>query len=126
MKKINMVLISAVILFFIYLFIKDRIVKPEELRRKGIIVSAWTLEWVIGSKGSFDLKYEFFYNESRIVGYAPFSKFRGDMNFVHKYFPVIYEPMSGDKELLIEPRRFNEYNIPFPDSLKWVLPHVRD
>ncbi len=126
MRKINVVLISAIILIFIYLLIKDRVFKPEELREKGIVLNAWTLEWVFSSKGGRHLKYEFFYKEKKIIGYEPFSKATGNINFVHKYFPVIYDPQSENKELLIEPKSFTEYNIPFPDSLKWVLPYVSD
>ena len=43
------------------------------------------------------------------------------MNFVHQYFPVIYDTIKGYKEILIDPKSFKWYDIAFPDSLKWVL-----
>jgi len=45
----------------------------------------------------------------------------GNMNFVHQYFPVIYDTIKGYKEILIDPKSFKWYDIAFPDSLKWVL-----
>ena len=126
MKIINITLICIVIFFFIYLFVKDRVDRPKLMREKGIVLNAWTIEWTFSSKGGRKLKYEFFHKGIKIIGYVPFSEANGNINFVHKYFPIIYEPESGYRDLLIEPKMFKEYNIPFPDSLKWVLPYVSD
>lgn len=126
MKKINLVLVLAVIIIFIFLFIKDRYYKPNELRENGILLTAWTIDWKQSTKAGMGLEYQFYYKGEKIIGYAASKNFKGNMNFVHKYFPVIYAPKYGHKELLIEPRHFKEYNISFPDSLNWVLPYVSD
>jgi hypothetical protein len=126
MKKLNLTLVVAVVLFFVYLFVKDRYYKPKELKENGILLTASTMEWQQSTKAGFGLKYEFFFDGKKITGYAASKYFAGNINFAHKYFPVIYAPKYGHKELLIEPRRFKEYNIPFPDSLKWVLPYIKE
>jgi hypothetical protein len=49
--------------------------------------------------------------------------FLGDFedNFLYKSFPVIFHPNDPVRsEILITPDRFKRYDLPFPDSLKWV------
>jgi uncharacterized SAM-binding protein YcdF (DUF218 family) len=121
MKILNLTLISAIILLFVYLFVRDRVNRPKLMKEKGVVLNAWTLEWAFSSKGGRKLKYEFFYQGEKIIRYEPFSEAMGNINFVHKYFPVIYEPKSGNTDLLVEPKMFLEYGIPIPDSLNWVL-----
>jgi hypothetical protein len=41
--------------------------------------------------------------------------------FVGKYFPMAYSPKLNMGQILITPKDFKDYNIPFPDSLNWVL-----
>lgn len=46
-------------------------------------------------------------------------------NFVNKHFPVAYEKNNvSNNQLLISPKQFNEFNLPFPDSLEWVLKYI--
>ncbi len=44
---------------------------------------------------------------------------------IGKSFPVIISTVTGQTELLVTPMQFKKYRLPFPDSLKWVLPYVR-
>lgn len=42
-------------------------------------------------------------------------------SFVNKRFPVVFSKMKPEiNEILIFPKDFEKYNIPFPDSLQWV------
>ncbi len=41
-------------------------------------------------------------------------------------FPVIYNTKKpGQSEVLVFPSDFEEFNLPFPDSLRWVLEYDR-
>lgn len=72
-----------------------------------------------------ELKYEFYYHGERIEADNSIEKIRGLREFENKYFPVIYDPKLGQSELLIEPEEFRNYNIPFPDSLSWVIKYFK-
>lgn len=41
--------------------------------------------------------------------------------FIGKSFDFAYSPIIGKARILITPENFTDYNIPFPDSLNWVL-----
>ena len=44
--------------------------------------------------------------------------------FINKAFPVVYDSLNpNNSNMLMNDKDFIEYNIPFPDSLKWVLPY---
>lgn len=120
-KKINLILVAGVILLMGYLFYNDIYNKPKELKENGVLLSAFTLDWKISTKAGYVLKYEFYYNKHKLIGFASSKDLKGNLSFENKYFPVLYDPVHGHKELLMEPRIFKEYDIPFPDSLKWVL-----
>ena len=45
--------------------------------------------------------------------------------FIGKTFPVILSEVTNNSKMLITPDHFKSVNIPFPDSLKWVLQYVR-
>lgn len=76
MKKVNLFLVFAVVVFFIFLFIKDRYYKPDELKQNGILLSALTLDWEQSTKMGFGLKYEFYYKGEKITGYAASKNFK--------------------------------------------------
>ncbi len=123
MKSNKLSLLIVIILFVaVILIIK---VREINLNKHGILLNAKTTEWVTGSKMSMDLRYEFYYNGKKIIDNNATGNFRGNRNFEDKYFPVMYDSELGMSQLLITPADFEKYNIPFPDSLKWVLPYLK-
>lgn len=113
-----LVVIAIVIIFIL--------IGKKELQTQGILLNAKTTNWASSSYMGMDLKYEFYYKGEKLSGANAFNKFRGDPDFVDHYYPVMYYPgLGGHSQLLIEPEDFKEYNIPFPDSLKWVLPYLK-
>lgn len=48
-------------------------------------------------------------------------------NFIiNKKFPVVFDSVNPNYNMiLILPEDFKNYNIPFPDSLKWVLNYIK-
>lgn len=125
-KITNVVLLLGIVIFFIYVYVTNVYYRPKAIKNNGIVLNAWTLEWKFDSKGSRSLQYEFYYNTKKIIGYTTPRNNRGNINFVHSYFPVIYDTIDGYKEILIDPKNFKRYNIAFPDSLKWVLKYFDD
>ena len=45
----------------------------------------------------------------------------------NKNFPIVYNLKFNNmfSYLLIFPEDYSDFNIPYPDSLKWVLPLIR-
>ena len=46
--------------------------------------------------------------------------------FIGKVFPVIVSVVTKNSTILVTPRQFKEYDIPFPDSLQWVIAYAKD
>lgn len=106
-------------IFLVYIFLSD-----VYLKKQGIILNAKTTNWGVVVKG-YDLNYEFYYNGEKKSGNNAVEKIRGLKEFENKYFPVIYDQKYGASQILIDPAMFKKYNVPFPDSLKWVLPYFQ-
>jgi hypothetical protein len=116
--------VSILVIISVFAYI---IVAKIRLKKDGILLNAKTIDWAIGSKMSLNLKYEFYYNGERVTGASPLSKIRGNPDFENRYFPVMYYPkMGGHSQLLVQPSDFEKFNLPFPDSLKWVLSYLED
>lgn len=107
------------IIFLVYIFLSE-----INLKIKGTVLNAKTTNWGVVVKG-YDLNYEFYYKGEKKLGNNAVEKIRGLKEFENKYFPVIYDPKYGASQILIDPAMFDKYNIPFPDSLKWVLPYFK-
>ena len=112
-----------VIILFACLIIYG-LVAEIRLKSQGIILKARTNQWISGAK-SVNLEYEFVYKNKKIVGYAAGGQIRGIREFENRSFPVIYYPgLGGHSQLLLQPSDFKKYDIPFPDSLSWVLQYL--
>ena len=122
MRKRKLTLFIIVIIFLLLLlFIK---ISEVNLVNHGILLNAKTTEWGVSAKMGLDLNYEFYYKGEKNIRSNAFGSIRGNTAFCNKYFPVMYDPKLGTTQLLIEPSDFREFNLPFPDSLKWVLKYT--
>lgn len=117
-------LISIIIVIFLFGFYLWGFLAENELDKRGILLNAKTSHWVYGTK-TRGLEYIFYYKGGKITSNNPFEKFVGNKDFEDKNFPVIYDPKFGSSQLLIEPSNFERFNLPFPDSLKWVLKYLK-
>jgi hypothetical protein len=115
-------LIALGIFGLIIVFIE---IREYSLAKNGILLPAHTLEWAGSSNMGMTLKYEFSYKGERKGGNKPIQKIRGLREFEDKYFPVIYDPKFGQSQILIDPGQFKRFNLPFPDSLSWVLKYFK-
>ena len=122
MKNSKLTMIIGIVAFVLILFV----IKYSDLMltKNGVLLNAKTLQWGISAKMGMDLHYEFFYNRKRYTSNNTFYKIRGLREFENKYFPVMYDPKMGSSQLLLYPLDFKRFNLPFPDSLKWVLQYL--
>lgn len=96
----------------------------NDLKKNGVIVEAQIIRVNLGGKtsGGFQclIKYK---NEEKELS-SPSTLLKGSFDFIGKTFPAMYLPGKDILEILITPRDFEKFNIPFPDSLNWVMPYV--
>ncbi len=123
MKK-NKITVFIIISFFMGLFVFVHYM-DERVRQNGILLNATSTEWVTRVNMGMHLKYEFFYNGKKKVDEQGIKNVRGSREFIGKYFPVMYDPKFGTSQLLVEPDDFKEFNLPYPDSLNWVLKYIK-
>jgi len=110
----------GLLLIFSYgIFSKNR------LDKHGILLNAHTSEWAHLSTMNTSLKYELYFHGRKILGNNSFKKISGLHDFEDRNFPVMYDTLLGTSQLLIEPADFQEFNIPYPDSLNWVLQYLK-
>ena len=115
------VTVGLIIIVTVFLVISKR-----NLHKHGILLNARTTNWASGAKMSLDLKYEFYHKGKKIIGSTAFNDFRGNNDFEKRYFTVMYySGLGGHSQLLITPADFKEFNLPFPDSLQWVLSYLQ-
>ena len=123
MDKISFIGCVVVVALFIVSII-FRNINQNDLKRNGIIVQAKILRVNFGGKvgGGFQCLIEYKNEEKELS--SPSSLVGGKFHFIGKTFPAMYLPGKNILEILITPRDFEEFNIPFPDSLNWVMPYV--
>lgn len=94
------------------------------LRNYGV----YTTGHIIGNgyfyKGTFRFKYDYYVNGKKYEEECTPRKFDDNIarDFEGKSFPVLYYPKRpGLSDMSITAYDFEEYDRPFPDSLKWIL-----
>ena len=115
-------------LFFILIisFIIVRITLQNDLKANGIIVNAKIIRVAIGGKGSGGFICTLSYNNEAKETSTPTTLKKGWYDMIGHTFPGMYSPKTGTLEVLITPTDFEKFNIPFPDSLKWVIKYTID
>lgn len=126
-------LVSLVILIIVGLIIYltgrmsgDRY-KENILNNPSITTAIVTNVELKGRPGNF-VQYNFKFNGKIIYSngnahkeFAPLKRF-----IVNRQFPVIFSSIDPNYNMiLILPEDFKEYNMPFPDSLNWVLQYLK-
>ena len=94
--------------------------RKEELRSKYLLMNCKIISISSNYKSAPTFECEFFYNgQQKIVGSN--TNVNKERIFIGKYFPIAYSPKINVGQILITPEDFKNYDIPFPDSLNWVL-----
>lgn len=115
---IRFVFIGCIITAFLILVYFNN----KRFERRNEVISAIVTDHGTSHKADLILYYEFNILGKAYKGEAMYSIGQGNYSdFLNKKFPVIYEKDHPDNSgLLLSPYDFKEYNIPYPDSLKWV------
>ena len=105
-------------------FIVYRNKNQRDLKINGTLLSARITGVNLGGKtsGGFDCLLSI--KNKIIETTSPSSLKRGKFDFIGKTFPAMYSPNTNTCEILITPIDFEKFNIPFPDSLNWVMEYV--
>jgi hypothetical protein len=112
----------AMIIFFVLVgfCVTYALIRVNDLKKNGIIVRGKILGTGFSAKSSVMLfDYEFQYNGRWFKNDSP-SGVTNPEEFVGKMFPVYFSPKTDRSEILITPRHFGRYGLPYPDSLEWV------
>jgi hypothetical protein len=92
----------------------------NEIKEKYVMLECRILSIASTYRSAPTFQCEIFYKgEIKIVT----SNTNVDKNqvFIGKRFLFAYSPKINIGEILVTPEDFKDYNIPFPDSLNWVL-----
>ena len=96
----------------------------KKLRKEGVLTTAVVTDCKFGYRGGISFIYEFILEGKLIKNKKSFMEIvpSKGANFLHKSFPLLYlETSPSNNQILISRYSFEEFKIPFPDSLKWVI-----
>jgi hypothetical protein len=85
-----------------------------------------------GNAGSLNIDYSYKLNDKEYKATLAITTFElsaYDCNnyFIGTSFPVVYSPSNPSNSiLLIRPKDFKRFGVPFPDSLRWVLKYIHE
>ncbi len=101
-----------------------RITSQNDLKKHGVLIGATVTRVNLGGKtgGGFECRINFNGTHKQLS--SPSSILKGSYDFIGKSFPAMYLPGKDVLEILITPKDFEKFNLPFPDSLNWVMPYV--
>lgn len=107
------VFLAIAILCVVWLIYRDK-----ELKSNGVIVLGKIIDHGHSAKSTvLEFKYAFQYEGKTYENWSG-ARVNYSSDFIGKTFPVQYSPKLDIGEILITPRDFAKYGLPFPDSLK--------
>jgi hypothetical protein len=125
MDKKSLIGTIVIVILFIGAVIWSNSIQ-DDLKKNGILVPAKILRVNYGGKVSGGFECLINYNGEQKERPSISSLKSGRYNFVGKTFPGMYSPKTNTLEILIAPVDFKKFDIPFPDSLKWVLEYITE
>ena len=125
MRNINRIGIVAIfLLLFFYIAYQKYKQKSLQLNIKSNLEYSYAtiIECNVTHRGSVWIKYNYFYQNNILQNKQNISISLWKANkLINKKFPIVLSNKNPkDCTILIFPKDFEEYNIPFPDSLNWV------
>lgn len=129
-KPVTLIVIAVIILCMIKLTNRyNSSFYREILESSAFAKGYFTGEVEIGGKGSNGSQYtcQYYVGYKAFTSHQPVFRCRplGRSLFEHS-FPVIYNTNKpSQSEVLVFPSDFAEFDLPFPDSLRWVLEYDR-
>ncbi len=128
--KILMIILLIVFPIFIILY---GFYNKNSLKRNYTILTCKIVEVWAGTKGSpnsVKVKFEYFINNKRYYNDVQYDKSIAlsvwKNEILGKNFPVAIDSTNYKNSYpMILPENFEFYNLPYPDSLKWVLTLIK-
>jgi hypothetical protein len=122
-RKRKSLIILAIALLILGAAIGYRVWKRGELKRNGVLLTGRIVSHQTGTKSQWWFNYEFRY-EGKVYNKDKSVDVLRLRTFIGKSFPVIFSFQSEQSEMLITPKDFEIYDLPYPDSLNWVKEYV--
>ena len=121
--KVNKKSIIAIVVTIAVFFIYHNLLWAD-LKYNGVITTGLLKSTSYHSKSSLtDFEYSYKYNGKMYN--SSFSSGKMDYsNLIGKSFPVLVSKLTNKSIMLITRSHFKKFNIPFPDSLNWVMQYV--
>lgn len=116
---------SFVIIILISIGVSIAILRTRtsnQLKRNGIITTGYVYEVFDAFRSKNGFKYYFYHNGKKYFGKSIFQVGIAIKDEItNKSIPVIFNPKDPDNsKLLLTKPLFENYGIPYPDSLRWV------
>lgn len=118
-KKIQYSIALGIVAIVVFFMIYKEVAINDCTFSRGTIIEIKT-----GYRGGTDISYNYLAGNKIFTsgGFinCPYSNRK---YFLRKRFPVCYSNSNNSiSEILITPSDFKRHGLPYPDSLKWVLP----
>lgn len=127
MKKIvSIVFVSFCVIAIIYNFYAGNKLGEDHILTHGSIISADKAGR--GKRGPY-ITYEYRVNGELITSGNRWAELEhSSRHFIGRSFPVVYRDgiLGYHDYLLITPEDFKNFGYAFPDSLNWVLEHIKE
>lgn len=121
-KKSLLIILLGMCLLIIFVISRNN--NQQDLKRNGILVTSKIIGVNYGGKVSGGFQCSIEYQNKNIELSSPSSLKKNKFYFIGKTFPAMFLPRNETLEILIAPVDFEKFNIPFPDSLNWVMQYV--
>lgn len=118
------ILIILTVFFIIYLIGQNC---TRQIKEDMIIGNGFVFNSKMAHKGGVNIFYSFSFNNT-IVGGTKYLAIPSDLRaiFVNKSFPVVFSSSKTDlNQMLILPKDFERFDLPFPDSLEWINERIK-
>ncbi|MCD2423908.1 hypothetical protein LQ567_14115 [Niabella pedocola] len=115
-------IIIGVSLTLLFIIIIRGCINRERLKEIGVLVTVQVVDYKFMPKGMNFIKCEFKFNDQLLVINANTSiSAKKWKRLKGHFFPAVYSPKLGMLKILISAEDFEDFNMPYPDSLaKWA------
>lgn len=131
-RKMNIVLAVGLVFISVCILVYA-FVRKNTLEKNPQLGVAVTYDYSVngrGNAGGLNIEYAFNLNAKKYKATLALttyelSAYNCKNYFIGTSFPVVYDPSNPSNSLLlIRPKDFKRFGIPFPDSLNWVLRYL--
>jgi hypothetical protein len=98
----------------------NKLLKQHKLFTSGVLLSYY--HSFTPYSGTYDYTYSYFLKSKKYLGTIS-TRTNDEIGYeiINKKFPVVYDSLEpSNSSMLIFPKDFQYFGLPFPDSLNWV------